>query len=90
MGSGVAEQNRRVIERFIEGVLEDRLEVIDELCDSALINHAAAPQAREGIEGMKRVIGFSRAAMPDQRWTDQVVIANDEYADRSSHWESTW
>jgi predicted ester cyclase len=90
MGSEVAEQNRRVIERFIEGVLEDRLEVMDELCDPALINHAAAPQAREGIEGMKRVIGFSRAAMPDQRWTDQVLIANDEYVVVRAIRESTW
>ena len=41
MGSEVAEQKRRVIERFIEGVLEGRLEVLDELCDPGLINHAA-------------------------------------------------
>jgi len=71
MGSEAAEQNRRIVERFItEGVMEGRLDVFDELCDPGLINHAAAPQAREGIEGMKRVIGFSRAAMPDQRWID--------------------
>ena len=79
MGSEAAEQNRRLVERFIKGIIEGRLDVVDELCDPGLINHAAAPQAREGIEGMKRVIGFSRAAMPDQRWTDQVVIADDEY-----------
>ena len=39
---------------------------------------------------MKRVLGFSRAAMPDQRWTDQVVIANDEYVVVRAVRESTW
>ena len=91
MGSETAEQNRRIVERFItEGVMEGRLDVFDELCDPGLINHAAAPQAREGIEGMKRVIGFSRAAMPDQRWIDQVVIADDEYVVVRAVRESTW
>ena len=90
MGSEAAERNRRIVERFIEGVLEGRLDVIDELCDSDLINHAAAPQARDGIDGFKRVIGFSRAAMPDQRWTDRVVIADDEYVVLRAVRESTW
>ena len=90
MGSEAAERNRRIVERFIEGVLEGRLDVIDELCDSDVINHAAAPQARDGIDGFKRVIGFSRAAMPDQRWTDRVVIADDEYVVVRAVRESTW
>lgn len=90
MGSEAAERNRRIVERFIEGVLEGRLDVIDELCDSDLINHAAAPQARDGIDGFKRVISFSRAAMPDQRWTDRVVIADDEYVVVRAVRESTW
>ena len=90
MGSEAAEQNLRIVERFIEGVLEGRLDVIDELCDSDLINHAAAPQARDGIDGFKRVISFSRAAMPDQRWTDRVVIADDEYVVVRAVRESTW
>ena len=79
MGSDVAERNRRIVERFIEGILDGRLDVVDQLCAPGLINHAAAPQARDGIDGMRHVIGFSRAAMPDQRWTERVVIADDEY-----------
>jgi predicted ester cyclase len=91
MDSDAADRNRRVIERFIaEVVMEGRVDVLDELCDPGLINHAAAPQAREGIEGMKRVIGFSRAAMPDQRWTDQVVVADNEYVVVRAVRESTW
>jgi len=75
----MTERNRRIVERFIiEGVLEG-LDVFDELCDPGVINHAAAPQAREGIDALKRVIRFSRAAMPDQRWTDRVLVADEEY-----------
>ena len=36
-------------------------------------------QAREGIDALKCVIGFSRAAMPDQGWTDKVLVAYEEY-----------
>jgi len=71
-GCEIAKRNRRIVERILtEGVLEGRLEVFDELCDPGVINHAAAPQAGEGIDALKRVIGFSRTAMPDQRWIDR-------------------
>ena len=30
MGSEAAEQNRRVVERFIKGIIEGRLEVVEE------------------------------------------------------------
>jgi predicted ester cyclase len=88
MVSEMTEGNRRIVERFIaEGVLEGRLDVFDELCDPGVINHAAAPQAREGIDALKRVIGFSRAATPDQRWTDKVLVA---YVVVQAVRESTW
>jgi hypothetical protein len=32
MGSDVAERNRRIVERFIEGILDGRLDVVDQLC----------------------------------------------------------
>ena len=91
MAGEIAERNRRIVERFLtEGVLEGRLDVFDELCDPGVINHAAAPQAREGIEALKRVIGFSRTAMPDQRWSDRVLVADDEYVVVRAVRESTW
>ena len=44
MASEMAERNRRIVERFIAGgVLEGRLDVIDDLCDPGVINHAAVP-----------------------------------------------
>jgi hypothetical protein len=72
------------------GVLADRLDVFDELCDPGVTNHAAAPQARDGVESIKRVIGISRAAMPDQRWTNQIMVADDEYVVVCAVRESTW
>lgn len=90
MDSEMTERNRRIVEQFIiEGVLEG-LDVFDELCDPGVINHAAARQAREGIDALKRVIRFSRAAMPDQRWTDRVLVADEEYVVIRAARESTW
>jgi predicted ester cyclase len=91
--SELAERNRRIIERFIdEVILDGRLEVLDELCHPEVVNHAAAPGHQHGVEGMKRVIGFSRSALPDQQWTDRVVVADDEHvvvrAVRTSVWHA--
>jgi hypothetical protein len=64
--------------------LEDRLDVFDdldvfgELCDPGVINPAASPEACEGIDTLK-CYRFSRAAMSDQRSTDSVLVADDEY-----------
>jgi hypothetical protein len=57
------EDNKNVVRRFIhEGVIGGNLALIDELCSPDCINHAAMPGARHGTEGLKRVVGFSRAA----------------------------
>jgi hypothetical protein len=73
------EQNKNVVRRFIrDGVIGGDLSVIDELCSPECINHAAVPEARLGPEGVKRVVGFSRAAMPDQQWTNEMLVAEGD------------
>jgi hypothetical protein len=75
--------------------LEDRLDVFDdldvfgELCDPGVINPAASPEACEGIDTLK-CYRFSRAAMSDQRSTDSVLVADDEYVVVRAVRESTW
>lgn len=89
--SKTAEENRRIVERFInELILGGNLEVMDELCHPDLVNHAAAPGNQNGLDGIRKVIGFSLSAMPDQRWTDQVVVADDEYVVVRAIRKSTW
>jgi hypothetical protein len=64
------EENKAIVRRFIhEGVVGGNLAVIDELCSPECVNHSAVPEARIGTEGVKRVVGFSRAAMPDHQWS---------------------
>ena len=85
------EQNKAVVRRFIhEGVIGGDLALIDELCAPDFINHAAAPEARRGPEGLKRVIGFSRAAMPDQRWTGEMLVAEGDLVVIHGIREATW
>jgi predicted ester cyclase len=85
------EVNKTVVRRFIhEGVIGGNLAVIDELCSPDCINHSAVPEARHGTEGMKRVVGFSRAAMPDQRWTNEMLIAEGDLVVIHGVREATW
>ena len=91
MASEIAERNRRIVERFLTRVSW-------RVGSTSLTNSATpasstmpeAPQAREGIDALKRVIGFSRTAMPDQRWSDRVLVADDEYVVVRAVRESTW
>jgi hypothetical protein len=52
MLSEAAEQNRRIVERFVtEGIIEGRLDVLDELCDPSVTimrrRHRLAKVSRE-------------------------------------------
>ena len=85
------EENKTVVRRFIrEGVVGGNLAVIDELCSPDCINHSAVPEARHGTEGVKRVVGFSRAAMPDQRWTNEMLVAEGDLVVIHGVREATW
>ena len=85
------EDNKVVVRRFIhEGVIGGNLAVIDELLSPDCVNHAAVPEARLGPEGVKRVVGFSRAAMPDQRWTQEMIVAEGDLVVMHGIREATW
>lgn len=85
------EQNKAIVRRFIhEGVIGGNLAVIDELCSPECVNHAAVPEARIGAEGVKRVVKFSRAAQPDQRWTNEMMIAEGDLVVIHGIREATW
>jgi predicted ester cyclase len=85
------EENKAIVRRFIhEGVIGGNLAVLDELCSPDCINHAAVPDARQGTAGAKRVVAFSRAAMPDQRWTNEMLIAEGDLVVMHGIRVATW
>jgi predicted ester cyclase len=85
------EDNKAVVRRFVhEGVVGGNLAVIDELCSADCVNHSAVPEARIGAEGVKRVVGFSRSAMPDQRWTNELIVAEGDLVVIHGIREATW
>jgi predicted ester cyclase len=85
------EQNKAIVRRFIhEGVIGGNLAVIDELASPDCVNHSAVPEARHGTEGVKRVVAGSRAAMPDQRWTQEMMVAEGDLVVIHGVREATW
>jgi predicted ester cyclase len=84
------EDNKRVVLRFLqEAVIEGNSAVVDELCSPEVINHAAASNNR-GIDAMKRVVGFSKAAQPDQKWSWKSVVAEGDIVIVYGVREATW
>jgi predicted ester cyclase len=89
--SPLLENNKRVVLRFLQEVFIDgNAAVVDELCATDVVNHAAAPNSQQGIDGIKRVAGFSRAAQPDQRWTWKNVVAEGDLVIVYGVREATW
>lgn len=85
------EENKALVRRFIhEGVVGGDLALIDELCSPDCVNHSAVPEARIGAAGVKRVVAHSRAAMPDQRWTNEMIIAEGDLVVIHGIREATW
>lgn len=85
------EDNKAIVRRFIhEGVIGGDLAVLDDLCAADCVNHSAMAEARIGVAGMKRVVAFSRAAMPDQRWTNELLIAEGDLVVMHGIREATW
>jgi predicted ester cyclase len=86
----VSEQNKQVVLRFLdEGVIGGQSAVVDEVCSPDVVNHAASGSNR-GIDAIKRVIGFSKRAQPDQRWTWKEVVAERDLVVVYGVREATW
>jgi predicted ester cyclase len=87
----VSESNKQVVLRFIEeAVLGGNAAVVDELCAPDAVNHGASANHKVGIEGLKRVVAFSRNAQPDQRWTWKAVVAEEDLVVVYGVREATW
>jgi predicted ester cyclase len=92
-GVGI-EENKAIVRRFLDEVVgRGDMDVVDELCTTDAVNHAAAPDRQHGIENVRAVIEFSRRAQPDQRWVEQQVVAERDlvvvYGRREGTWEAS-
>src|SRR5262249_37297788 len=84
-------ENKKLIKRFFdEGVHQKRLNVLDELCAKDIVDHAATPEHRNGIESIKWVVGSSLATQPDQHWSTVHMIAEGDYVVVHGIREATW
>lgn len=88
------EENKGIVRRFLDEVVSrGDMDVVNELCTTDAVNHAAAPDRQQGIENIRAVIEFSRRAQPDQRWVEQHVVAEGDlvvvYGRRDGTWEAS-
>lgn len=87
------EHNKNVVRRLLgEVVGEGDMALIDELCATDVVNHAAAPERQHGVENLKAILTFTRGAQPDQRWIEQHVVAEGDlvvvYGRRDGTWQA--
>lgn len=88
------EHNKAVVRRFLDEVVgQGQMAVLDELCATDVLNHAAAPARQHGIENLKEIVTFTRRAQPDQRWVEQHMVAEGDlvvaYGCRDGTWQAS-
>jgi len=87
----MSERNKAIVLRFLdEAVVAGNASVIDDVCHPDVVNHAAAGPNKRGIDAIKKIIGFSKAAQPDQAWTWKAVVADGDLVVVYGVREATW
>ena len=87
----MSELNKAVVMRFLdEAVVAGNAAVIDEVCHPDVVNHAAAGPNKHGVDGIKKIVGFSKRAQPDQKWTWKAVLADGDLVVVYGVRETTW
>ena len=72
----MSEENKAIIRRFIEEVLDKRnLDVTDKYVASDFVDHGAPPGTPPGPEGFKQMMGEFFKAFPDFQYTSHDLIA---------------
>ncbi len=85
------EANKEIVRRWFDEVIGQRkIDLIDEICAPDVVNHAAVPERRYGIEGMKEIARFIYDVQPDQRWPERRMIAEGDYVVAHGIREATW
>jgi steroid delta-isomerase-like uncharacterized protein len=86
-----AEQNKAIVRRFVEAVLNQRnLTLLDEVIHQDHVEHNAPPGVEPGIEGMRSGLQRFFAAFPDFHSTIEQQIAEGDrvvthYTNRGTH-----
>jgi predicted ester cyclase len=93
MSDAILERNRAVVRRFLDEVSDGGdLSVIDELCASDIVNHAAREGLQHGIAAFKALMGFIREAQTGRRWTEQHYVAEGDlvvvFGVREGNWQA--
>ncbi len=70
------EQNKKVMERFVEFINTGNMEIGREIIAPDVIFYApTSPEPMTGLEGYAAVLDMMRGAMPDVHWTVEETIA---------------
>lgn len=74
-----AEENKAVVRRMIEEALSgDNPEVLDEVMAPDYFNHAAVAEHQRGIEGVKHIVSWLKAAFRDPRYNIEDIISEGD------------
>ncbi|MDP9354730.1 MAG: ester cyclase [Chloroflexota bacterium] len=86
-----SEDLKAFIRQYIDDVNHHQdLDAIDRYVAGDVVNHAAMPSLRQGITGYKQIVAGSVAAMPDQRWDIENIVAEGDLVVVHGRRRATW
>jgi len=88
-----SESNKVVVRRFMDDVSDGgNIDLLDELCTSDVINHAARAGLQHGLESFKVLMRSIHEAQDDRHWSEQRYVAEDDvvvvYGVREGYWRA--
>ena len=85
----IAEQNKAVIRRLEAITGGGDPSELDELCSPDIVNHALAPDKRNGREGTREFLA-SAQRNPGGSWLRSVVVAEDDFVIQFGVRQAQW
>lgn len=83
------EENKSLVRRSFDGLNGHRLDNLDTCVHGDIMNHTAIPAKQRGIENFKAVMNWLLTAVPDQHWSIEDMISEEDKVVCRMTWSGT-
>lgn len=83
------EENKSLVRRAFDGLNGHKLDNLDTFVHGDIMNHTAVPAKQRGIENFKAVMNWLLTTVPDQHWSIEDMISEEDKVVCRITWSGT-
>ena len=84
------EENKQILRGWFGAFPDLNDEIFAQFVHEKICNHPVPPSIRDGIDNFKRVIRYILAAVPDQIYHCDALVAEEDLVVARTRWEGTF